>query len=77
MASNGAAEWISSAKAAEHIGVALTTLYRLVDDGKIPAYRPGRSLRFRVSDLDAFLEETKVKPGELSHLVRHVRKRST
>jgi excisionase family DNA binding protein len=70
MSSNGTVVWMSSKEAARYIGVALTTLYRLVDAGKLDAYQPARSLRFRLQDLDDYLERTKVKPGTLGHLFR-------
>jgi excisionase family DNA binding protein len=61
-------EWKSSREAAHHLGISEATLYRLVDEGTIPAYRPTRSLRFRTTDLDAYLETARVQPGDLMHL---------
>jgi hypothetical protein len=43
-------------------------IYKLIDTGRIPAYRMGRVMRVRVADLDAFLAATKVEPGTLGHL---------
>ena len=40
-------EWLSTGEAMRHIGVSKTTLYKLVEDGTVPAYRMGRVLRFR------------------------------
>lgn len=61
-------EWLSTVDAAAHIGVEKKTLYKLVDDGVITAYRPSRSLRFRRADLDAYLESVRVRPGDITHL---------
>lgn len=61
-------EWKSSREAARHLGISEATLYRLVDEDLIPAYRPTRSLRFRTADLDAYLESARVRPGDLMHL---------
>lgn len=50
---------------AEKLAVKPLTVYRLVDQGKLPAVRIGRSLRFNPSDIDAFLETVKVGPEGL------------
>lgn len=60
--------WLGTTEAAERLGVVPRTLYRMIDDDQIPAYKMGRVLRLKESDLDAFLESTRVKPGELKHL---------
>ena len=60
MAQDQQNEWLSTDDAKRHIGVSAATLYRLVDEGLLPAYRPSRSLRFRRRDLDAYLEEADV-----------------
>ncbi len=41
---------------------------RRVDEGAIPAYKMGRVLRVKESDLEAFIETTRVQPGSLAHL---------
>lgn len=64
--------WLSTARAAEHLGIAKSSLYMLVCLGTIPAYRPtpgSRSVRFKVEDLDAYLESVRVQPGDLLHLL--------
>lgn len=71
MAKNGQeqrSEWKSTRAAAEYLGVSEATLYRLVDEGLLPAYRPGRVFRFRTPDLDEYLESVRVQPGDLAHL---------
>jgi len=60
--------WIGTTEAAKYLGVVPRTLYRLIDEGALPAYKLGRVLRVRVADLEAFLETTRVQPGELRHL---------
>ena len=59
---------MGTTEAAERLGVVPRTLYRMIDEGAIPAYKMGRVIRVKESDLDAFLETTKVQPGSLSHL---------
>ena len=60
--------WMSSADAAVYLGITTRTLYRLADRGEIAAYQIGRVYRFRVADLDAYLESARVQPGTLRHL---------
>ncbi len=43
-------------------------MYKLIDQGEIPAYKIGRVFRIRRSDLDDFLERSRVQPGDLAHL---------
>ena len=60
--------WLGTTEAAERLGIVPRTLYRMINEGEIPAYKMGRVIRLKESDLDAFLETTKVQPGTLSHL---------
>lgn len=60
--------WFGTPEAAAYIGITQRTLYRLIDAGAVPAYEMGRVIRIKRSDLDAFLEASRVQPGELRHL---------
>lgn len=61
-------DWLGSTEAAARLGITLRTLYRLIDDGKVPAYRIGRVVRLRVVDLDAFVTSCRIEPGILDYL---------
>lgn len=61
-------EWLSTADAAERLGINTRTLYRLIDAGEIPAYKFGRVIRVQGRDVEAFVESARVKPGSLEHL---------
>ena len=61
-------EWLSTADAASRLGINTRTLYRLIDDGQIPAYKFGRVIRVQGKDVEAFVESARVKPGSLEHL---------
>lgn len=50
---------------AEKLAVSPLTIYRLIDQGKLPAVRIGRTIRFRPGDIDAFLETVRVGPAGL------------
>lgn len=60
--------WLGTTEAAEYLGVVPRTLYRIIDEGRIPAFKLGRVIRLKQNDLDAFLESNRVQPGELKHL---------
>ena len=61
-------QWLGTTEAAEWLGIVPRTLYRMIDEGQIPAYKMGRVLRVQAKDVEAFLETSRVKPGELKHL---------
>lgn len=60
--------WLSTAKAAARLGITPRTLYRLVDEGQLPAYRMGRVIRLKQAEVDAFIDGSRIEPGSLEHL---------
>lgn len=60
--------WMSTQDAARRLGITARTLYRLVDEGSLPAYKMGRVFRLKLSDVDEFMEASRIKPGTLEHL---------
>jgi excisionase family DNA binding protein len=63
-----AGEWMSTKQASEALGVTLRTLYRLIDEGQLIAYKIGRVIRLKPGDIDTFVDGARVKPGDLQHL---------
>lgn len=61
-------EWMSSQEAARRLGITTRTLYRFVDEGELPAYKMGRVFRLKRSDVDEFIERSRIQPGTLEHL---------
>jgi excisionase family DNA binding protein len=61
-------QWLSTAAAAKHLGVTPRTLYRFIDEDGLPAYRFGRVIRLKRSDVDAYIESCRIEPGSLEHL---------
>ncbi len=57
--------------ACSYLGIGLRTLYKLIDDGEIRAYKIGRVIRLRKVDADAdtFLDAHAIEPGTLGHLL--------
>lgn len=59
---------MSTGEAARRLGVTVRTLYRLIDESQLPAYKFGRVIRLQQSQVDAFIEASKIEPGTLEHL---------
>ena len=59
---------MGTTEAMEFLGIQLRTLYRIIDEGQLSAYKFGRVIRIKREDVDAFLERVRIKPGELRHL---------
>ena len=53
---------MTSREAMRYLNVSRTTLWRLTRDGMLPAYRIGGDLRFKMADIQGFLERQKVAP---------------
>ena len=60
--------WLSTAEAANRLGITPRTLYRFIDEGQVPAYRFGRVIRLKAREVDAFIEACRIQPGTLDHL---------
>ena len=60
--------WLSTKECCERLGVTVRTLYRFIDQGEIAAFRFGRVIRLKQTDVDAFIEASKIQPGTLEHL---------
>lgn len=52
---------LNTREAARYLSVSLATIFRLTRGGELAHLRIGRSLRYRVEDLDAFLAERSTK----------------
>jgi excisionase family DNA binding protein len=60
--------WMSTPAVAEFLGVNTRTVYRLIDEGDLPAYKFGRVIRLQEADVLAFVEKSRIAPGSLEHL---------
>jgi excisionase family DNA binding protein len=60
--------WVEVDEVATHLGVARDSVYRWVERKGLPAYRVGRLLRFRLSEVDAWVRrgggDEAVEPAE-------------
>jgi excisionase family DNA binding protein len=57
--------WLNTVETARRLGVTPRTLYRFIDDGKLPAYRFGRVIRLKESEVAEFIESCRITPGTL------------
>ena len=60
--------WLSTPAAAERLGVTPRTLYRFINEGQLAAYKFGRVIRLKQTDVDAYIDSCRVEPGTMSHL---------
>ena len=65
---DGQISWLSTDDAARRLGIIKGTLYRLIDQGEVPAYKFGRAIRLQQREVDDFIEASRIEPGTLSHL---------
>ena len=55
---------LTTAEIAEYLSVTDQTVRRWVKDRELPAFKLGRELRVKESDLERFLESRRVQGGE-------------
>jgi excisionase family DNA binding protein len=55
-------EFLSPQAAGDQLGVSVYTVRRWIQEGRIPAYKPGKEYRIRESDLEEFLRTREVRP---------------
>lgn len=47
-------DWVGTREAAAQLGVTLRALYRLIDEGRLPAHEIGRVIRLHAADVASF-----------------------
>ena len=65
--------WLSTKEASVRLSITLRSLYRFIDEGDLVAYRFGRVIRIKETDLDRFIEASRIAPGSLEHLYPEVK----
>ena len=65
---NDQRRWLGTVDVARYLGVVPRTVYGLANSGQLVGYRHGRVLRFLASDVDAYLDTARLRPGDLDHL---------
>ena len=65
--------WLSTKEAAELLGVTLRSLYRFIDEGDLVAYKFGRVIRIQQTDVERFIQASRIAPGSLEHLYPEIK----
>ena len=52
-------QWVRVPDVAKHLDVSISWINKAVLDGTIPVHRVGRNLRFRLSEIDAWIAGTR------------------
>jgi excisionase family DNA binding protein len=64
LAMEGAKHFLNVGDAADYLGVSAASLRNWSDQGRVPVYRtPGGQRRYRLSDLEAFVESWREEPA--------------
>ena len=66
--------WMSTGEAARRLGVTVRTLYRLIDESELPAYKFGRVIRLQEAEVESFITASRITPGDLEHLYPEAKK---
>lgn len=65
MGSSTGIVWLNTAETARRLGVTPRTLYRFIDEGQLPAYRFGRVIRLKETEVEEFIDNCRIAPGTL------------
>jgi excisionase family DNA binding protein len=65
--------WLSTKEASEVLGVTLRSLYRFIDEGDLVAYKFGRVIRIQQTDVEQFIQASRIPPGSLEHLYPEIK----
>ncbi len=65
-------EYLGIAKLSRCLELKVSTLYSLVEQKKIPHYKIGRLIRFRKSEVEAWMQGNKKEPVDVSHTAKKV-----
>ena len=69
--------WMSTGEAARRLGVTVRTLYRLIDESELPAYKFGRVIRLQEAEVESFITASRITPGDLEHLYPEAKKEAS
>jgi len=72
MSSSTGIVWLNTAETARRLGVTPRTLYRFIDEGQLPAYRFGRVIRLKETEVEQFIDDCRIAPGTLESDSRYV-----
>jgi len=53
-------KWLTLEQIVEYLQMSTSSIYKMAQTGKIPAYKIGRQWRFKREEIDAWIEKRKV-----------------
>jgi excisionase family DNA binding protein len=54
-------KWLTLEQIAEYLQMSTSSIYKMAQKGKIPAYKVGRQWRFRKEEIDKWIEKGKLQ----------------
>ena len=57
-------KWVNLEDIAEHLSVSTDTVRTWIKNGKLPVYRAGKRYKFKISEVDEWVREGKIKEIE-------------
>lgn len=66
--------WLTVEQIAAHLQISKETVYRWLDQGKVPAHRVGRQWRFQVAEVDAWVQRGHADQAELNRASKGARR---
>lgn len=54
-------KWVNIEDIAEHLSLSIDTIRAWVKEGKLPVYRAGKRYKFKISEVDEWVREGKIK----------------
>ena len=57
-------KWLTLEQIAKYLQMSASSIYKMAQAGKIPAYKVGRQWRFKKEEIDKWIENQKFKKDE-------------
>ncbi len=58
-------KWLTLEQIAEYLQMSTSSIYKMAQAGRIPAYKVGRQWRFKKEEIDSWVEKQKVKRNKI------------
>jgi excisionase family DNA binding protein len=65
-------EYLTILELSEYLNIKRSTLYSMVEFGKIPHYRIGRLIRFKMSDVEAWMRNNGQAPSDANKNAKEI-----
>ena len=57
-------KWLTLEQIAEYLQMSTSSIYKMAQAGKIPAYKVGRQWRFKIEEIDKWVEKNKFRKAK-------------